>query len=83
MKSRTIRFLTGADFLAFLAQLRRAYRGRELHVILDNSSMHSTPAVQASLAATSAGALSLHPQGRLVAQHGRGLVSILTRSCLR
>src|SRR5262249_27776829 len=41
---------TGADFLAFLKQVARAEPRRELHVILDNSSTHSTPAVQAWLA---------------------------------
>ena len=41
---------TGADFLAFLKRLARGYRGQELHVILDNSSTHTTPAVQAWLA---------------------------------
>jgi transposase len=45
---------TGADFLAFLKRVTQAYRGRALHVILDNSSTHSTPAVQAWLVA--------HPQ---------------------
>src|SRR5207244_2081459 len=33
---------TGADFLAFLKRLARGYRGQELHVILDNSSTHTT-----------------------------------------
>ena len=37
---------TGADFLRFLKKLQRRYRGRELHVVLDNSSTHSTPEVQ-------------------------------------
>jgi transposase len=37
---------TGADFLRFLKRLQRRYRGRELHVILDNSSTHSTPEVR-------------------------------------
>ena len=41
---------TGADFLAFLKKVERRYRRRELHVILDNSSTHSTPAVLAWLA---------------------------------
>jgi len=36
---------TGADFLRFLKLLQRRYRTRELHVILDNSSTHSTPEV--------------------------------------
>lgn len=36
---------TAADFLRFLKHVARRYRG-ELHVILDNSSTHKTPAVQ-------------------------------------
>jgi transposase len=41
---------TAADFLAFLRKVVRAYPGRELHVVLDNSSSHGTPAVRAWLA---------------------------------
>jgi transposase len=41
---------TGADFLRFLRTLNRRFPGRELHVILDNSSTHSTPDVKAWLA---------------------------------
>ena len=37
---------TGLDFLAFIKQVERRYHRRELHVILDNSSTHSTPAVK-------------------------------------
>jgi len=40
---------TAADFLSFLRQVVRAYPRRELHVILDNSSSHSTPDVRAWL----------------------------------
>lgn len=42
---------TGADFLRFLKQVARRYRGQALHIILDNSSTHTTPAVQAWLSA--------------------------------
>jgi transposase len=45
---------TAADFLAFMRQVVRAYPAQELHVILDNSSSHRTPAVRAWL--------SEHPQ---------------------
>ena len=41
---------TGADFLTFMRQVVRAYPGRELHVILDNSSTHGTPDVRDWLA---------------------------------
>ena len=40
---------TGADFLRFLKRLNRCYQGRDLDVVLDNSSTHSTPDVQAWL----------------------------------
>lgn len=42
---------TGADFLSFMSKVVRRYPKRELHVILDNSSTHSTPDVQAWLTA--------------------------------
>ncbi len=37
---------THQEFLAFLNQLVKAYPRRPLHVVLDNSSTHSTPEVQ-------------------------------------
>jgi transposase len=40
---------TGADFLSFMKQVARAEPRRELHVIVDNSSTHSTPAVRSWL----------------------------------
>ena len=40
---------TAADFLAFMRKVVRAYPGRELHVILDNSSSHGTPEVRSWL----------------------------------
>jgi len=42
---------TAADFLTFMRQVVRAYPAQELHVILDNSSTHGTPAVKDWLAA--------------------------------
>jgi transposase len=47
---------TATDFLAFMKKVVRTYPGRELHVILDNSSSHGTPDVQTWLAE--------HPQVR-------------------
>jgi transposase len=41
---------TAADFLAFMRKVVRAYPRRELHVVLDNSSSHGTPEVEAWLA---------------------------------
>lgn len=40
---------TAADFLAFMKQVVRKYPGRDLHVILDNSSTHGTEEIQAWL----------------------------------
>lgn len=42
---------TAADFLSFMNKVVGRYPGRELHVILDNSSTHSTPATMAWLEA--------------------------------
>lgn len=39
-----------SDFLRFMNKIVKAYPGRELHVILDNSSSHGTPEVVAWLA---------------------------------
>jgi len=41
---------TAVDFLAFMKRVIRQYPGRELHVILDNSSTHRTEEIQAWLA---------------------------------
>src|SRR5258706_15467787 len=41
---------TAADFLAFMKKVVRQYPGRELHVILDNSSTHATEEIKAWLA---------------------------------
>ncbi len=37
---------TAADFIHFMTKVVRAYPDQELHVILDNSSSHSTPTVK-------------------------------------
>ena len=42
---------TAADFLRFMKKVVRTYPGRQLHVILDNSSTHNTEDVRAWLAA--------------------------------
>ena len=40
---------TAADFLGFMNKVVKTYPDEELHVVLDNSSAHSTPAVKAWL----------------------------------
>jgi transposase len=74
---------TGADFLAFLKRVTRAYRGRALHVILDNSSTHSTPAVHAWLAAHPYVHFHFTPTGASWLNMVEAWFSILTRKSVR
>jgi len=74
---------TGADFLTFLSQVARRYRGRELHIILDNSSTHSTPAVQAWLAAHPLVHFHFTPKGASWLNMVEAWFSILTRKSVR
>jgi len=74
---------TGADFRAFLKWLARRYPGRALHCIVDNSSTHSTPAVQAWLAAHPRVQLHFTPTGASWLNLVEGWFSILTRKSVR
>lgn len=74
---------TGADFLAFLKRLARTYRQRELHVILDNSSTHTTPAVQAWLARHPRVQFHFTPTGASWLNMVEAWFSILTRKSVR
>jgi transposase len=74
---------TGVDFLAFLKRLVRSYRGRQLHIILDNSSTHSTPAVQAWLAAHPHVQFHFTPKGASWINMVEAWFSILTRKSVR
>ena len=74
---------TGADFLAFLRRVARAYRGRELHVVVDNSSTHSTPAVQAWLARHPAVHRHFTPKGASWLNMIEAWFGILTRKSVR
>jgi transposase len=74
---------TGADFLAFLKRLTRAYRGQALHVILDNSSTHGTPAVQAWLARHPQIHFHFTPKGASWLNLVEAWFSILTRKSVR
>src|SRR3989304_1215406 len=53
----------GADFLRFIKRVARRYRGRALHVVLDNSSTHSTPAVRDGLGEDPRAPVHFPPQG--------------------
>src|SRR5262245_13661967 len=74
---------TGADFLAFLQRLARTYRQRDLHVILDNSSTHTTPAVQAWLARHPRVQFHFTPTGASWLNMVEAWFSILTRKSVR
>jgi transposase len=74
---------TGADFLAFLKRLTRTYRHQALHVILDNSSTHATPAVQAWLAQHSQVHFHFTPTGASWLNMVEAWFSILTRKSVR
>lgn len=74
---------TGADFLAFLTRLTRRYRGQELHVILDNSSTHTTPAVQQWLAQHRCLHFHFTPTGASWLNMVEAWFSILTRKSVR
>lgn len=74
---------TAADFLRFLKGVARRYRGQELHIVLDNSSTHSTPAVQAWLTAHPAVHFHFTPKGASWLNMVEAWFSILTRKSVR
>lgn len=73
---------TGADFLAFLTKVARRYRGA-LHVVLDNSSSHKTPAVEAWLAAHPRVQFHFTPTGASWLNMIEAWFSVLTRKSIR
>lgn len=74
---------TGADFLRFLQQVARRYRGQALHIILDNSSTHTTPAVQAWLSAHPLVHFHFTPKGASWLHMVEAWFSILSRKSVR
>jgi transposase len=74
---------TGADFLRFLNILSRRYRKRSLHVILDNSSTHKTPEVQAWLEGHPRVHFHFTPTGASWLNMVEAWFSILTRKSVR
>jgi len=74
---------TGADFLRFLKRLARRYRGHELHIVLDNSSTHSTPAVHAWLAEHPHIHFHFTPKGASWLNMVEAWFGILTRKSVR
>jgi transposase len=74
---------TGADFLRFLKSLHRRYRACELHVILDNSSTHSTPDVRQWLDAHRNVHFHFTPTGASWLNMVEAWFGILTRKSVR
>lgn len=74
---------TGADFLRFLRTVQRRYRRRELHIVLDNSSTHSVPAVREFLAAHPLVHFHFTPTGASWLNMVEAWFGILTRKSLR
>jgi len=74
---------TGADFLRFLKRLARQYPRQDLHVILDNSSTHSTPAVKAWLAAHPRVQFHFTPTGASWLNLIEAWFGVLTRQSVR
>jgi transposase len=74
---------TGTDFLRFLRRVARRFRGRDLHIILDNSSTHSTPAVQTWLGVHPRVHFHFTPTGASWLNMVEAWFSILTRKSVR
>jgi transposase len=74
---------TAVDFLAFMNQVVRIYPGRTLHVILDNSSSHGTPAVRAWLAAHPPVHFHYTPTSASWLNQVEGFFGILAKQSLR
>jgi transposase len=74
---------TGSDFLDFLKHLASRYRKKELHVILDNSSTHTTPAVMSWLEDNPRVHFHFTPKGASWLNMIEAWFGILTRKSLR
>lgn len=74
---------TAVEFLEFLQALHRRYRRRDLHVILDNSSTHSTPAIRTWLEAHPRVQFHFTPTGASWLNLVEVWFSILTRKSVR
>lgn len=74
---------TGLDFLQFLNQVSRSFRKRDLHIVLDNSSIHSTPDVQQWLEEHPRVHFHFTPTGASWINLVEAWFSILTRKSIR
>lgn len=74
---------TAVDFLRFLKLVARSYPRQQLHVVLDNSSTHSTPQIQRWLASHPRVRFHFTPKGASWLNLIEGWFSILTRKSVR
>jgi transposase len=74
---------TGDEFLRFLKTLARTFPVRDLHVILDNSSTHTTPAVRAWLERRPRIHFHFTPKGASWLNMVEAWFGILTRKSVR
>lgn len=73
----------GAEFLGFLKSLASRYRRKQLHVVLDNSSTHTTPAVRQWLEQNPRVQLHFTPKGASWLNLIEAWFGILTRKSIR
>jgi transposase len=73
----------GSDFLRFLQKVARKFPRRQLHVIVDNSSTHSTPPVKAWLQAHPRVHLHFTPKGASWINLVEAWFGVLTRKSVR
>ena len=62
------------EFLRFLKQVAKAYPRRKLHIVCDNYATHKHPAVHRLARQEPADHPALHPDHRVLAEHGRDLL---------
>jgi transposase len=73
----------GADFLAFLKRAVKPHQGKDIHVVLDNLSTHTTPDVEAWLANNPQVRLHFTPVGSSWLNQIENWFSIITRQAIR
>lgn len=73
----------GADFLAFLKQAVKPHQGKDIHVVLDNLSTHTTPEVQAWLDKNPRVKCHFTPKGSSWINQIENWFSIITRQAIR
>ena len=73
----------GTEFLEFLKKLAGRFRSKQLHIILDNSSTHTTPAVRRWLADNQRVHLHFTPKGASWLNLIEAWFGILTRKSIR